>query len=79
MALREFTDGTGATWRVWETRPIGRALGPEFQHGWLVFAQGAARRRLVPIPEGWAELPERELRRLCLAADPGGPRPRVTA
>ena len=71
MALREFTDATGSTWRVWETRPIGRTLGPEFWHGWLVFAHGAVRRRLVPIPEGWAELPEGELRRLCLEADPG--------
>jgi hypothetical protein len=77
MALREFTDGTGTTWRVWETQPIGDSLGPEFRHGWLVFAQGAARRRLVPIPEGWAEMPERELRRLCLAATPAAPRRRV--
>jgi hypothetical protein len=85
MPLREFTDRTGATWRVWETRPVGARLAvrPEFVDGWLTFenATGSAdvtRRRLAPIPTGWAELPDLELRRLCLDAHPERARTRMT-
>jgi hypothetical protein len=84
MPLREFTDRTGATWRVWETRPnTGRGtLRPGFVDGWLTFEHGAdtpdvTRRRLAPIPAGWADLPELELRRLCLEARLERPRKRL--
>jgi hypothetical protein len=68
MALREFTDHRGNTWRVWETRPASDNVRPELLGGWLTFEQGEARRRLAPIPERWAECSELELRRLCSAA-----------
>ncbi|HYD54578.1 MAG TPA: hypothetical protein VEA99_18230 [Gemmatimonadaceae bacterium] len=46
-----------------------------YEQGWLVFESRAERRRLVPIPQGWEELPEAELERLCYVASPAG-RPR---
>lgn len=81
MALREFTDATGNAWRVWDTRPVTGRVRAEYQRGWLTFEQGeevASRRRLAPIPDRWEEMPEHELRRLCLAAPPEQPRKRVT-
>jgi hypothetical protein len=84
MPLREFTDKTGATWRVWETRPTGTRLAvrPEFVDGWLTFELGTGtadgtRRRLAPIPTDWAERSHLELRRLCLDAHPERPRTRL--
>jgi hypothetical protein len=82
MALREFTDARGNAWRVWETRPTSHRLRPEFASGWLTFEQGAeasatARRRLAPIPDGWVDLPEEDLRRLCLTAARERPRQRL--
>jgi hypothetical protein len=83
MPLREFTDTTGATWRVWDTRPTGTRLAvrPEFTGGWLTFEVGTGtadvtRRRLAPVPAGWSELPDLELRRLCRDAHPERARPR---
>lgn len=40
-------------------------------------AATARRRRLAPIPDGWAELPDLDLRRLCLEALPERPRRRL--
>ena len=31
------------------------------EHGWLTFASGDDKRRLSPIPDGWAEATEAEL------------------
>jgi len=67
MALREFNDAEGNLWRVWDTRPTSRVRG-ERQGGWLTFEHGTLRRRLTPIPEGWADVPDEELRRLCINA-----------
>ena len=79
MALREFTDARGTTWRVWDTRPASDRLRPEFANGWLTFEHGAAespttRRRLAPIPANWADLPDDHLRQLCLQAERERPR-----
>jgi hypothetical protein len=59
---------------VWETRPTSDNVRPELRGGWLTFEQGDARRRLAPIPDGWADLPDPELRRLCSAAQQERPR-----
>jgi hypothetical protein len=54
MALREFTDSNGATWRVWSNRPSNPAVvSPEMRDGWLTFDSGWYRLRLAPIPAGW--------------------------
>ena len=77
MALREFQDSKGNPWRVWDTLPQTGRVREEYQRGWLTFEQGeqaSSRKRLAPIPAGWAELPESELRRLCVEAKAERPR-----
>ena len=77
MALREFADRGGRVWRVWDTVPVSRTLRPDFLSGWLTFEHGNIRRRLAPIPDGWAGLPDVELRRLCGRATLERPRRRL--
>lgn len=38
---------------------------PEFANGWLAFQCRGERRRLAPMPEGWDQLDDAELARLC--------------
>lgn len=38
--------------------------------GWLTFESEAEKRRLVPIPAGWEQLPDPELERLRVLARP---------
>jgi hypothetical protein len=65
--------------RRWEVREICEPLlpersdllaRPEFAAGWLLFSSGAERRRLAPLPPGWREAPESQLRRWCAEAFP---------
>ena len=70
MALREFTDAEGRRWRVWETVPARAATLGEFRGGWLTFDDGAERRRLAPVPEGWSELTDARLALLIRVARP---------
>ena len=77
MALREFQDSSGIEWKVWDTVPermhasptSDRALG-ELRGGWITFSSILGRRRLAPVPDGWANLPSAELERLCDRAVP---------
>ena len=63
MGYREFVDGDGVEWRVWETRPrTGANVRPALAAGWVSFESEAARRRLTPVPEGWDEGSEEDLR-----------------
>ena len=71
MAVREFTDSAGREWRAWDVAPD--ELNPRtkdedylaqlYHTGWIVFETQAGddKRRLYPIPTGWAELPDAEL------------------
>lgn len=45
-----------------------RRLTPGLEQGWLCFENHVEKRRLSPIPAGWAEAGEEELRRLCAQA-----------
>jgi hypothetical protein len=36
-------------------------LSNGFERGWLAFETDGEKRRLAPIPEGWADLPDEEL------------------
>jgi hypothetical protein len=62
MSLREFRDAAGNEWVVWEVHPRlgdayaeGRLRIPEMlTDGWLAFRSGQHRRRVTPIPAGWA-------------------------
>lgn len=71
MALREFEDTDGGTWRVWDTNPdVVRGLTREMRNGWLTFDNGSERRRLSPIPTAWFELPRERLLLLVQLAEP---------
>ena len=63
MALRDFADGAGRQWRVWDV--TAEAIHPatrgedymrDYLEGWLAFesADGLAKCRLTPIPHNWA-------------------------
>ena len=72
MAVKEFRDEKGQTWRVWEIRPeaihpVTRAedyLSDCFTVGWLVFetVTGDDKRRLCPYPKAWPRANESQLR-----------------
>ena len=71
MPVREFTDGDGVRWVVWDTRPTTQArLGTHFAAGWLTFECGRRRRRLAPTPDRWHDLTDEELLALCREAVP---------
>jgi hypothetical protein len=46
------------------------ALGSQWVNGWLCFKSATEKRRLAPVPDAWAELPDAELERLCETAKP---------
>ena len=52
---------------------IARTMPPALVQGWLAFQSGTARRRLAPIPDGWAIRPDEELVQLCREARPVPP------
>jgi hypothetical protein len=79
---REFTDSLGATWTVREIMPgpmpqkLGELLGERRRGGWLLFlSEQGEKRRLAPVPEGWAGLSEDDLEAWCRRARlvPPGP------
>jgi hypothetical protein len=84
MAVREFTDGSGREWRVWDVMP--EAIHPQtktedylavmYQTGWLVFETKAEdeKRRLADFPAGWSELSDEGLEALLQRAEVVPPR-----
>jgi hypothetical protein len=75
MAVRDFVDTNGITWRVWPVTP--ESLQPktaaedylgEYGDGWLCFESATERRRLARYPARWDELSDAELRTLLKAA-----------
>ena len=71
MALREYRDPSGVTWRVWLVRPGLPATVPEgYETGWLCFESEAEKRRLCPVPPSWEARSDHELDVLRRAADP---------
>jgi hypothetical protein len=71
MAVREFTDSAGNGWRAWDVTPDELSprtkdedyLAQLYHTGWIVFEtkSGNDKRRLYPVPKGWAELPDAQL------------------
>ncbi len=68
--VREFRDGRGRTWRLWEVRPgLGRPLVEsqrylgDYVNGWLAFGRldGDDRKRLPNFPPDWFEMSDAEL------------------
>jgi hypothetical protein len=75
MAVRDFVDASGVSWRVWPVTP--EALQPktaaedylgEYGEGWLCFESATERRRLARYPEEWERFSEAELCSLLGAA-----------
>ena len=62
--------------RVLPTRRVdphrARLYFPRTETGWLCFESERDRRRLRPIPQGWAHDSDRALEELCERADPEG-------
>jgi hypothetical protein len=71
------------TWTVREITPgplppkLRELLGHERRGGgWLLFlSQGGDKRRLAPVPTGWASLSQGELEALCMRARAVPPAP----
>jgi len=62
MAYRDFADSAGVQWKVWDTYPHSAAnVRPAYSAGWLSFESDVERRRLQPVPPGWAEATDDEL------------------
>lgn len=80
MAVREFADELGRTWRVWcilpeAIHPVTRAedyLADCYQLGWLVFetTTGDVKRRLCPYPRDWESADEQALRSMLAQSEP---------
>ena len=75
---RRFLDAAAVVWDVREIHPSatsGRIRLPEpFESGWLAFESPKEKRRLSPIPDGWATHTDDGLRLLCQAAHVVPPR-----
>ena len=70
MAIREFVDSKGVTWRVWRTSPrSGYVYSEQLRSGWLTFESEQQRKRLAPIPTGWADATPDRLELMCRAAE----------
>ena len=79
MAVREFSDELGRTWRVWcilpeAIHPVTRAedyLADCYQLGWLVFetTTGDMKRRLCPYPLDWESADEQGLRSMLAQSE----------
>ena len=79
LAVREFKDEAGRTWRAWEILP--EAIHPRikaedyladcYEIGWIVFetTDGRSKRRLCPHPHAWHTFPDKELCRLLDRAE----------
>jgi hypothetical protein len=69
MAIRDFTDSAGVLWRIWSTLPSNpNVVSADLRDGWLTFDSGSSRRRLVPIPAGWEDLPDSRIELLIKVA-----------
>jgi hypothetical protein len=77
MAVRDFLDAKGVSWKVWPVTPD--ALQPktaaedylgDYGDGWLCFESAFERRRLARFPRDWERLAEPELCALLAAAQP---------
>jgi hypothetical protein len=81
MAVRDFTDDGGVSWRVWavdpetvEPRPRAEDYLGDYLGGWLCFESATERRRLARYPADWERLDEPALRKLLARAEVVGKR-----
>ncbi len=75
MAVRDFVDLHGVTWRVWPVTPSSIQpktaaedyLG-DYEDGWLCFECNTERRRLAKYPRNWDTLSDNGLLQLLKTA-----------
>ena len=72
MAYRTVTAPDGREWEAWDTVPSQEhgTVRPALADGWLTFRTTGEKRRLAPIPAGWAEAPDERLLAWLDQADP---------
>jgi hypothetical protein len=78
MPYRVFKSPDGTIWRAWNVpgpqEGDGLALRDEMlRNGWLCFESDREKRRLVPVPDRWAERSEEQLWLYCRVAEPARP------
>lgn len=71
---REVDDAQGVRWLIFAVYPSPAmaqraSLREPFQRGWLAFDCGMETRRLAPVPDDWASLPDADLVALIARAE----------
>ncbi len=71
---RTFSDETNREWEVRAIHPRrterrAPLVAADLANGWLLFTLGLERRRLAPLPPGWHEASEVQLKRWCADAE----------
>jgi hypothetical protein len=71
--MRQIRDAAGVEWMIYEVTPAmewraADALPEGYRNGWLCFESPTEKRRLLPLPEGWQELPTEQLSALLVSA-----------
>jgi hypothetical protein len=75
MAIRDFKDAHGVSWKVWSTVPFTTGVAGAMKGGWLTFESDRERRRLVPIPPDWEDASVAELVAYCTRGEAIGRTP----
>lgn len=75
MTHRIFLDSEGMEWTVWDVHPTERAGMPQvterLRAGWLALQNlDVGRRRVAPIPPGWQEWTDAQLRVMLGNSEP---------
>ena len=72
--MRQIRDAAGIEWMVYEVNPVisewraADSLPDGYRNGWLCFESQTEKRRLMPLPAGWQELPIEQLSALLVSA-----------
>lgn len=72
--VRAFRDARDMEWEVRAIKPATRdrrapVVRADHANGWLLFTLGLERRRLAPLPPGWDQASEEDLKRWCERAE----------
>jgi hypothetical protein len=72
--MRQIRDEAGIEWTVYEVNPTSgqwrsiESLPDCYRNGWLCFESASEKRRLLPLPAGWADLAHEQLSELLVDA-----------
>lgn len=72
--VRAFRDARDMEWEVRAIKPATRdrrapVVRADHANGWLLFTLGLERRRLAPLPPGWDQASEDDLKAWCERAE----------